>query len=360
MHLENGSQLQLPARFVEPSLLCSVITVDFETSQLSRQPIFNARSCRTRVCFPSVTWWQLANGVVFHELVGRLLIFFTLGRVSFMKVVARQTRGLKSRSGGFTLIELVMVMVILIILAGIAIPIIDWVRRSANYAAASSNQQATMSNLQLFRTTYGNGQYPDRFDSLLDADGLTQVSPWLHNDLRNMITVGELDGQGIGSTRRSGFRNVMDHSNSIADMVQGSPQNSGVVMRNISTEGSPTPVAQVLTNPGITNTTHRELLRGLYPADPVSTGGDGYLVPDDVRLYLFGIGPANTAIGRTLTSPPLYTELDPQQTYGRYVVCVAAYEPRAGRRAQVKALLDPKGRLVNRQVSEFWQSMNPE
>jgi prepilin-type N-terminal cleavage/methylation domain-containing protein len=256
----------------------------------------------------------------------------------------------KPRRAGFTLIELVVVIIILGILAGLVVNIVDYLRRSANYGAAAHNQQALLNNLQLYRTSFGNGQYPDRFDSLLDA-AATGKSTYLHSDLTGVFEVGALSGEELGTLTRSGITRVMDHGSDTSQMVQQSLQNSGVITRTLTSTG---PVAVV--NPATTNSTGLELLSSLYPGATPSTPA----VPADVRIVLFGVGPANTAIGKTIQSPPLFTELDPTVNYGRFLIAVAVYNPREGRRAQIKAVLDPKGRVVNRQISEFWQSMNPD
>jgi prepilin-type N-terminal cleavage/methylation domain-containing protein len=249
-----------------------------------------------------------------------------------------------NRRQGFTLIELVVVVMILAILAGLVVNIVDWVRRSANYGAASHNQQSLLNNLQIFRTTLGNGKYPDRFDSLLAADGT--VSEWLTDDLEGMIEVADISTFGAASLDKSGITTVLDHvlPAAIDSVVQGSPQNSGALPRSLSGGGN---VAFLDT--ASTVDAAQELIAGLYP--------DGGL-PPDVRIVLFGVGPGNTAVGRTIQAPPLYTELDPAKEYGRFVIAVAVYEPRQGRRAQIKAVLDAKGRMVNRNLSEFWQSVN--
>lgn len=270
------------------------------------------------------------------------------------------SRSRKTRRGGFTLIELVMVLVILVIVAGISLPIVDWVRRSANYGAASSNQASLLNNLQLYRTTFGNGKYPNRFDSLFAADGT--VYDALQGDLKNMIDTANtgISSEALKTLTKSGISQVMDHSTDTSLMVQGSLQNSGIVPRDLAVAGpvafvKPVAVAFAGTTGG--DKAARELYRGLYP----DSDGDGLPeVPDGVRIALFAVGPGNDAVGRTLQTPPLFTEADVTTTYSRFVVAVATFDPRAGRRAQVKAILDPKGRLVNRQISEFWQSVAPD
>ena len=278
-----------------------------------------------------------------------------------MMVHTLKFRGRQPRRGGFTLIELVMVLVILVILAGIAIPIVDWVRRSANYGAASSNQASLLNNLQLYRTTFGNGKYPSRFDSLLDDTGAAKYGA-LDGELTGMITVAPpASTSELESLTKTGISQVMDHEGDITLLSQESLQNSGIIERPLTATGNlafVTPFAEndatafgALTKPA------RELYAGLYPD---SDGNGAPEVPADVSLVLFGVGPGNDAVGRTLQSPPLYTEADVNKTNARFIIAVATFDPRTGRRAQAKAILDPKGRLVSRNVQEYWQSVAPD
>ena len=52
----------------------------------------------------------------------------------------------KADRSGFTLIELVMVVMILAIVAGLAVPVVGWLRRSANYGAQANTTAALASN----------------------------------------------------------------------------------------------------------------------------------------------------------------------------------------------------------------------
>ena len=255
-----------------------------------------------------------------------------------------------ARRAAFTLIELVLVLLILAILAGLVVPIVGWLRRSANYASAANNQSTVMANLELYRTTFGNNNYPDRFDSLLGAAGSPTpgvVPAFMNPELQAMITPGPLNAaqfQCLNNNNR-GMLSVMDHVEpGTSGVIQGNPGNTGTVVRALDTTG----------NFAFVNTTSPNgalLARALYP--------DG-VVPADVSLVLMGVGPSMTANGRTMQAPPFDTNLDNSVEYGRFIAVFAVYSPRQGRRAQLKAVLDPRGRIVTSNLSEFYQSTNPE
>ena len=76
-----------------------------------------------------------------------------------------QTNNLSKRSG-FTLIEIILVVVIIGILAGIAIPRMGGKTEKAKIAAARSNVQSIGMGIQEYEIM--NGEYPASLDALLD------------------------------------------------------------------------------------------------------------------------------------------------------------------------------------------------
>jgi hypothetical protein len=61
-----------------------------------------------------------------------------------------------------------------------------------------------------------------------------------------------------------------------------------------------------------------------------------------------------------MQSTPLDPRVDNSQVYGRYTAIFATYSPRAGRRAQLKGVVNAMGRTTNNALTEFWQSTAPE
>ncbi|MEM7473738.1 MAG: prepilin-type N-terminal cleavage/methylation domain-containing protein [Planctomycetota bacterium] len=260
----------------------------------------------------------------------------------------------RPRRGGFTLIELVMVIMILAIVAGLAVPIVGWLRRSANYAAQANTAAAMGSNLEFFRTTYGNNGYPDNLDSLI-LDDLSDVIPTTDESgyldhgfdflVKGNLTTDQADCFNWLDT-------IYDHY-AVADAfdgLQGSPSNSGFDPRAFDGQN-----VAIAAEPGTTVATAVDKEQGLMLAEIYPNG-----VPSDVRLVAFGIGPSNEAIGRTIQSNPIDPRVDPSEVYGRYVAIFACYDGRQGRRAQLKAVLNAFGRTQNNAISEFWGSVTPE
>src|SRR5262245_55038858 len=73
----------------------------------------------------------------------------------------------RNRRSAFSLIELVVVLTILAIVAGLTVSIVGWLRRSADKGTAANIMGSLLSNIELHRVTVGT--YPDQFDSLIDT-----------------------------------------------------------------------------------------------------------------------------------------------------------------------------------------------
>jgi prepilin-type N-terminal cleavage/methylation domain-containing protein len=269
----------------------------------------------------------------------------------------------KSPRRGFTLLELVVVLMIIAILAGLLVSVVGWVRRSANYASGANNQSTILANFELYRTTFGNNNYPNRPDSLLTTGGAA-VPSYMTPDLAGMISPtacssGDFDSLNNGGR---GITVVMDHEDPISAAIEGNPGNTGVLARPFVSGGN---LAYVNTAPtgadSLKNVT--QLVNALgYELDTTTSRyrAIGTATPGDIALVLMGVGPSHTAIGKTMQSSPFDTNVDTSKQYNRFIAVFAVYNPREGRRAQLKAVLCPRGRIVNRNLSEFYQSTNPD
>ena len=134
-----------------------------------------------------------------------------------------------------TLIELVVVLFIVAVLAGLIIPITGWVRRSANYAALASNQAATGSNLEYYRTTFGNNGYPERLDSLILNTG-GSVPTYMNQELIDMLNVAPLNADQAACLSVGGGAawEVMDHDVNPNAGEQGNPGNAAIHERALA------------------------------------------------------------------------------------------------------------------------------
>jgi prepilin-type N-terminal cleavage/methylation domain-containing protein len=247
-----------------------------------------------------------------------------------------------SRRGGFTLLELLVVIMVLATLAGLAISRVDWARRSADSATSAAGMAQVQENLQLYRTM--KGTYPDRYDSLLDSTTIA-TTPAKYSKVfghvasrYTIVTVpaappGPPTGP-IFSLQHAGIANVVDH-----DPAVTFPGDSGTVLRALDFS-APTVVTTIAANSAIE--------RSIYPdGRPVAPA-------DEVTLIALGIGPSNTIVGATMANTPLCSAIDPATSYSRYIAVFAAYQ--SGKRAELKAVIDSTGQVSSAQLKNYYEN----
>jgi prepilin-type N-terminal cleavage/methylation domain-containing protein len=226
------------------------------------------------------------------------------------------------RRRGFSLIELVVVLMIIAIVAGLTVSIVGWLRRSADKGTASNVMASLVQNVELYRVTLGSS--PDRFDSLIGSGSNKKLATMT-------LTAGQLT-----SLTKIGIANVMDHV--AGSGVEGAPGLSGTALRALASGGTVATFDSATTN-------GQRCIASVYP-----TG-----VPTGVNLVVFGFGPGNTAIGKTIVSPPAYSGVgDPATIYDRYLCVFAVYDD--GKRAQLKAVMDTTGDFLYQELAEFWDN----
>ncbi|MBL8795431.1 MAG: prepilin-type N-terminal cleavage/methylation domain-containing protein [Planctomycetia bacterium] len=264
-----------------------------------------------------------------------------------------QRRPHGTRRAGFSLIELVVVLVVIATLAGLAIPIVNMLTRTSNMTASAKTQSDLANNLQLFFTL--QKRYPQGMDSLITTSGAIYSSdttdantqtiglPYAGSDgtrLQDQLTVATLTNasgaQYLRSFQRSGFDWVYDHDTTAVDS-----NISGTTQRLLT--ASPCTVAEV--NPAASSSgsaTGQNLTQKLVPAGLAS----------GQRLIALGVGPRNTAVGKTITNCPIYPGCDGKY-YGRFVAVFMIYA--TGERATLVSVIDPYGRhadVTQKQINE--------
>ena len=108
-------------------------------------------------------------------MVGALLALHertttSIPRDCSMKIVANQARRL--RRAGFTLLELIVVIGILVILAGLVVGKLDLLQVRANKGVAASNMSGVGRLIRLYRVSHQG--FPDNWDSLITTNGATR------------------------------------------------------------------------------------------------------------------------------------------------------------------------------------------
>ncbi|MBL9083731.1 MAG: prepilin-type N-terminal cleavage/methylation domain-containing protein [Planctomycetales bacterium] len=275
-------------------------------------------------------------------------------------VVARNVwrRSVGRRRGGrsgFTLIELVVVMVIIATIAGFVIPQIGMLGRSSDMAATAKTQSDIANNVQLFFTL--QKRYPQGLDSLLDTSGALYSSDSTNGDtqtrglpysgadgtrLQAQLVAGQLanatNAEYMRSLTRSGFDWVYDHDTAVLNS-----NNSATTFRGLIADANGTGNTAPSTI-NVAELTGTALLAKLVPQG----------LKSGERVVAFGVGPRNSAISKTLTNAPTYPGSDGKY-YGRYVVYFKVYA--TGERATLVGVSDSYGRTPDYSQQQFNESL---
>ncbi len=228
---------------------------------------------------------------------------------------------------GFTLIELIVVLMILVGLAAVLIPAVSDMVARTNAGTASANISEVSNAIQRYETLYLS--YPDNMDGLMtdlvgtDLDTLTTGLTAITADVT--LTAGTL-----------------------APLTTAGITSIGIHTAGDTTFDLPTPTT-------ITNTT---IIKGLSAAAQVSlaletTGTLG-------KYVCFGIGSLSELNGTTNIDAPVYFPengtLNPETVYGRFI---AVFQITDGTdplsRAKLVAVLTPTGEPLSDGMGNYFE-----
>jgi len=245
------------------------------------------------------------------------------------------------RQRGLTLIELIVVMAILVILAGLTLPKLDVFKLKANKAQAASNMASLVTAITSYRAQHD--VYPDYWDSLIEDQTSTLFSE-LHPSLNGgvggtatkaattTLTAGELQ-----SLARVGVFNVVDH---VAGT--GFPNNSATVERALTTGAT---VATL----NLSDSTGKvaKILQEFYPAHSGT-------VPNGKKVVVFAIGKRSTMVGDVIVAPPFYANANQLTQYARML---AVFEvDGGGSRAKLLGCLAADGDRFEGEIQDFYKN----
>lgn len=299
------------------------------------------------------------------------------------------------RERGFTLVELIVVLVIIAAVSGLVIPSVAALGRSTDMAASAKTQQDLAANLQTFfvlqkRFPQGmdsllidatpgastttpdspgtgdgtpNGLYTPKFDAQGNQiSGMTTSNPALVNSL----VMGSLTSNQRQSFGRGGFDYVYDHE--AYDWTLATPtgiqnaNNSGVFRRVLPTSGGIPQIAvvnQAAATTALGSTSGKYLLlRGLVPSEltpNTTTAGTWDWTPEPgTQIVALGIGQSCRLVPTTMMSAPVYPG-DEGTYYGRYVAFFKVFE--SGERPVLLGVSDAYGRTSDYTILQFNQSL---
>jgi prepilin-type N-terminal cleavage/methylation domain-containing protein len=259
---------------------------------------------------------------------------------------------IRARRTAFTLIELVVVLLIIAVIAGLVIPQVAMLGRTADMAASAKTQSDIANNLQLFFVL--QKRFPQGMDSLLDTTGALYASdttdantqtrglPYSGADgtrLQSQLTAGTLtnatNAEYLRSFTRCGFDWVYDHDTAVVNS-----NNSGNTQRFAVANGSTSAPSSV----AVAEVTGSYMLGKLAPQGLTA----------NERIIALGVGPRIASTGKTMINTPVYPGNDGKY-YGRYVAYFKVYA--SGERATLVGVSDSYGRTPDYTQQQFNESL---
>lgn len=270
-----------------------------------------------------------------------------------MKINPRMKPTRAQSAQGFTLLELVVVVAVLVILAGLLLPKFDLFKLKANKGVAASNMTDVSRIIQTFYAQ--NSVYPDRWDSLLDVSGGTPAlwvpgAPGTDVGLDpqlvggppaaspHKLTTTQLTDLEVRSLTRIGIANVCD-----LDAAPGAPNQSFNTGRAIIEDG----YVATLNNTGVNaDDDAKAIVQHIYPED-------GGAVPAGKKLVALGFGSHSSAIGELVQEIPFYANTDQTQYYSRFLAIFQVSS--SGSRAQLMAVVGADGDLISEEIADYYE-----
>lgn len=259
--------------------------------------------------------------------------------------MSKQSARTRRDASGFTLVELVVVMSVLVVLSGLVLPKLDTFKLKANKASAASN----IHGVARFVTSYKTQKdvFPDELDSLLDSTTPTalyanldpQCLGVLPGNPQKLTTTTLASADEVRSLNRVGLVNVHHHAapgnGYEGDSAAETAASALVVGSSLATLNAPAdPDAVAIVN-------------RFYP-------GSAGVVPGGKKVVVFGVGPRNKMIGDVLHDAPFYANTDQNKYYSRFLV---AFElDTGGGRARFLGALGADGDLLGEEVVDFYQN----
>jgi len=270
---------------------------------------------------------------------------------------------------GFTLIELIMVLVIITALAALVIPIVDYIRRTSDKASASFAISQVSESVGLFKIL--ENTYPAGMDTMVDVDGVSAAAN-LNSNVDKKASLGNLT-----ATEYKKFDdlipNVMlhDSAGAIYRNYQGNSGNTRVA--TVKSDGTGHNTFWIIDDTAIIDSVYPGAsvnLAGVFPnivdnAGVITTsygsdgaqGGTGAAADQTARLIILGIGPNCEMVGKNMVSAPNYTNVDGSKQYDRFLAMFAVYGgSKRNVRPQLKGALDSTLDFLNQEIIEVFEN----
>jgi type II secretory pathway pseudopilin PulG len=209
------------------------------------------------------------------------------------------------RYGGFTLIELTVVMMILVALAGIMVPMFGGMTDRAHDSAAATNVSELVKQIELYNVKTEKG-YPDQFDSLISGstiwagDGVAK--PGISPNAAALMAPHTLAASEAASLNSAGINNLVSMTNATDNATAHKFTLPPTTPNDLVAVATGATVATIVdpTTPGC----------GLQNADLTN-----------YCYMIVGLGQSCKAVGVVMAAAPIHFDtIDPAVNYQRYGV----------------------------------------
>jgi prepilin-type N-terminal cleavage/methylation domain-containing protein len=290
----------------------------------------------------------------------------------------RKFEQIRRKEGGFTLLELLVVVAILAAIAGTATIMLQDTDRKASAAAHVAMMDELSKGIQTFRVL-NSGRYPDRWDSLLqnttadlEGDPLAILSGDLTGSIEQggaaggnaVLTAAEAEalksagitrlrvvdtGSPCGDTLATQQAYINDKTNDVtAQNIYRIPDANGCGFADDATITEAGGDALMFWKGGA----------NLNRVNAFQTGDtpDGVALTVDDRLVAFGVGPDSTLfrpdIIGALSNVPVYRHVEPDE-YNRFIVLFKVSGVGVNGQAAFQAIVDGAGDTKDEELGEL-------
>jgi len=235
-----------------------------------------------------------------------------------------------ARQAGMTLIELTVVLLVLVGLAGLMIPYVSGFVGKTHDATGSSNIAGVGNAITRFETEFGS--YPENMDSLILGAGATGglVIDYSMCDVMNMGTCTDMGAYGITPVDLTAVNASNDSALANAE-VCGSLAKAGITsvvdMAASSVAGFNATFSNSAGVVGIANsmmnTCNMAGAGGTVAEIAAANVADGLGIDTtDKRYVIFGVGQSSELLGKTMQEAPVHfaknADMNASQAYNRF------------------------------------------
>lgn len=280
------------------------------------------------------------------------------------RAMRRQLAAMKRKEGGFTLLELLVVVLILAAVAGTATVMLQDADRKAAAGAHVAMMDELSKGIQVFRVA-NQGNYPTNWDSLFQnaAGALTGASPLeiLSSDLTGNLTASTYTADDITALANVGINSVRVVDTGADGCAAGT---IAALIRNKANDV----VAQNIYKPAIGTVAAGDRSGGCGAATSATpAAADAVYVwaagqesrvnaAAGTRLVAFGVGPDSTLFDPSrigaLSNVPVYRHVQPFE-YNRFVVLFNTTVGVTTGQATFHAIIDGAGDTKDEELGEL-------